>query len=389
MLNAASIVPDGPLQIHMKKNDREATPLLIACLYGAPLSCIKALLHPPKPLIDGGVLVMRSDRSGKTCMSGLLGRYEMYLKVPWIRNCNRPLEKIDCIPDANADIPDEISLYPKIIQHVDRRKCRKPRTRDNLQEGAFPNLGQDRSLEQDLVFLSFWHSVEALIQAAWSSGIEKHATASHHLRRTQLSFLHRAAYVSETLPRNLAELILRVFSSSASETYESNILPLHLAVTADHFVSQSNSCICSIRQRKFFISRLLELDPSAAKVPVPGTCGRSLLCQAIVSGLQWHIPSQRSRICMGDEYEQKDPRCLHQTNSNIKKDDESGPLAMIWMHHPDAICIRDPLTGLYPSLLASSLSYSDSTNGQDDICQLDTIYNLLRLQPQITKTTSS
>jgi hypothetical protein len=102
------------------------------------------------------------------------------------------------------------------------------------------------------------------------------------------------------------------------------------------------------------------MDPSAASSPVPGN-RRTPLCQAIASGLDWHIDGILSPL--------------------------PGPVQRLWEANPYALYNRDPVTGLYPCLLAAT---SDGVQADDrdmeqtdDLYQLDTVYQLLRLYPQV------
>jgi hypothetical protein len=144
------------------------------------------------------------------------------------------------------------------------------------------------------------------------------------------------------------------------------ILPLHLAVTADTMRSPDKHWNRSlIYHRKLFIDQLLEIDPSTVKCTIPGT-RRFPLLEAIGSGLSWHIAN------------------------NENGDIEKGPLQSLWKAAPEVCCHeRDPVTGLLAFQLAAIVRYDDSGDkdaeseeeAECDIFQMDTIYNLLRLDP--------
>ena len=101
---------------------------------------------------------------------------------------------------------------------------------------------------------------------------------------------------------------------------------------------------------------------------------RTPFCQAIVSNLYWHnvVPAD-------DEVSDDD-------------DAQKGPLQSILKHSPEALYTRDEETGLYPFMLAATISTPTSlstSEGRDndeeeleDVIQLDTVYSLLRRFPQ-------
>ena len=135
---------------------------------------------------------------------------------------------------------------------------------------------------------------------------------------------------------------------------------------------------CISFQRKYFIDRLLDIDPIAPTQSIPGTNNRLPFTQAVISGLHWH----NSPTCdVGDDCD----------NSN------EGPLQSIWKHAPEALYIKDNATGLYPFMLAACCGCGDVEDSKqesytmdqytmvenNEICQLDTVYSLLRLYPQV------
>jgi hypothetical protein len=59
---------------------------------------------------------------------------------------------------------------------------------------------------------------------------------------------------------------------------------------------------------------------------------------------------------------------------------ERGPLQSLWKCAPGALYEIDPVTGIYPCMLAASVAASNDDDGSFSV---DTIYNLLRLYPQV------
>eukprot|EP00804_Cyclotella_cryptica_P005171 CCRYP_014227-RA/>CCRYP_014227-RA protein AED:0.36 eAED:0.80 QI:0/0/0/1/1/1/2/0/441 len=106
--------------------------------------------------------------------------------------------------------------------------------------------------------------------------------------------------------------------------------------------------------RNEIIKTLLSWYPKAAGEPFPN--GRSPLCEAIGRGGYWHSIA--------------DP---------ITDPDASGLIQILYNHAPDQLLERDTVTGLFPFMLAAATvpSLGGSQTGV-----LDTIYNLLRNDPQ-------
>jgi hypothetical protein len=300
ILSAASKVPRGGLNLHTMVNSRNATPLAIACTSGASRKVIQELLNPPQGLESSGSTVSIVDNFGATPFQGLIKRYEMFLKIPSLKNKYKPLDQVDAVildSDFDLDSVDEIW-----------------------------------SLVEPSIFLSFWASINLLIKAAFECNTR--GANSEQLRESLVSVVHGA-------------------------------LPLHLAVTCDTIRRQSQLNPQSVFQRAYFVEKVLEMDPLCASLPVPGN-RRTPLCQAIASGLDWHI-------------------------DNGVLPPLPGPVQRLWQAKPDALYTRDPVTGLYPCLLAATSSVvqqqaaddDDREEQIDDLYQLDTVYHLLRLYPQV------
>lgn len=108
------------------------------------------------------------------------------------------------------------------------------------------------------------------------------------------------------------------------------------------------------RNRVQIVNKLLKWHPRAATAPFSN--GRPPLVQAIAYGGSWHG---------------SDP------DSNYL-----GVLQLLWECAPEKSLEADPLTGLYPFMLAATIS-----TGQNDRhfekTHTDTVYNLLRKDPQL------
>jgi len=103
------------------------------------------------------------------------------------------------------------------------------------------------------------------------------------------------------------------------------------------------------------IKKMLQWHPRAATAPFPN--GRTPLVQAIAHGGSWHG---------------SDP-----ANDNL------GLLRLLWGYAPEQSLDIDPITGLYPFMLAATIRYERNKRNEMEKAQTDTVYNLLRKDPQL------
>lgn len=334
ILMAARHFPGAPLQLHTMVNSKNSTALAIGCAIGASTRVIQELLEPAG-LENGGKAVSIADQYAITPFLGLSRRYEMFQKFPCHSKASLPLVDVTQLPAAAT-------------------------------EGYYDNADSP-------LFDAFWQQVDTLIQAAWFADMHEDTSSEYSetanlrtfpLRESFLSILHGAAYVCESLPPVLTNLILRCHPEMVALNVR-GILPLHLAIATDTVRIQSQVDPLLVHRRNFFIQRLLEEDPSCASSPFPGT-NRSPLMEAIDSGLHWHIESVDRR-----------------SEDSIIKKKEQGPLQALWECVPSALYEADPVTGLQPFMLAASVQPTDPAEvDENDTFQLDSIYSLLRLYPQ-------
>ena len=101
------------------------------------------------------------------------------------------------------------------------------------------------------------------------------------------------------------------------------------------------------------IQKLLQWHKQAATTPFPN--GRSPLTQAIVHGGSWHGGAG---------------------------DDSMGILQLLWSYAPEQSLERDRITGLYPFMLAATISLPNALSRSEDEI-VDNVYNLLRKDPQL------
>jgi len=345
-----------PIQLHLLCAHDGSTALQTACACGASLAVLEVLLNPPAGLLPGAGLVHAVDRQGHSPLTELVVHYTLEQKrSPRFFNI-LPLEQIQLVDDETV------------------------------------------SHEFDL----FWCKVEALIRAAWLA----HPIGSHPLgdsvdRRNHasspsfISILHGAAHVACSIPAVLADLICRGYPHMVSFTDRSVWLPLHLTICSCCHIeccsglstcgdsggdshrgkNRSNSSLSFERKQQqhhhhpFVLERqmalmatLLHRYPAAARSSFPDT-KRSTLCTAIVNGMQWHY-------------------------SSILSMEEDGPLKLLYQYCPALGSERDTLTGLFPFALAATHMTTfgvatDFPGSVQDALELDTIYNLLRIYPQL------
>lgn len=329
MLQAASAATPEPLQIHTVLSRDLSTPLLVACATGASLEVIRALLDPPAGLICAGAMVFFADQQGATPLTELAINYELQRKSPSHVRTSLPLDQVQLI------------RYGNNINH---------------------SSGVDALLD------SFQAKLEALLQAAWS-----HCFPSQNM----ISMVHGWAHVAASCPPVVTRLVLREYPHMISFTDRQGTLPLHLAVSQPHTKSGTDetSRPNALARHAYCVEQLLQAYPSAAGIAVPTRNKkrpkRSPFLQAIAAGCFWHSS----------------------TTSNGLANDSSnkGPLQHLWKARPMDLSQVDPVSGLYPVCLAATRYWSpdpihdDSSQMeiQEHVLQVDTIYNLLRLHPQV------
>jgi hypothetical protein len=107
------------------------------------------------------------------------------------------------------------------------------------------------------------------------------------------------------------------------------------------------------RNRARIVETLLKWHPRAAAIPFPD--GRSPLVRAIATGGSWH--------------------CADFYNGNV------GLLQLLWAHSPEQSLEIDPLSGLYPFMLAATVPVGRHSRNEYEV--VENVYNLLRKDPQL------
>ena len=108
------------------------------------------------------------------------------------------------------------------------------------------------------------------------------------------------------------------------------------------------------RNRVQVISQLLQWHPKLATIPFPNN-GRVPLIQAIAYGGNWHIESDKYKL---------------------------GILQLLWTYAPEHSLEIDPITGLYPFMLAATIPLSNNDENENEQV-VDNVFNLLRKNPQL------
>lgn len=307
------------IQLHTMVNAEGASPLVICCNSGGAKPGVLSLLLQGLESTN-----QLTDDHGNTVFCGLTNRYDMLRKIPTFSKSLIPLEDVAEPPDSHPN-----------GTHSQKMKSEGREVVDDMSQG----------------FENFWAKMKVIIEAAWPEDLPAHWT-----------ILHGAAHVSSLLPPVLIKMLIRCHPDLTTATIH-GVLPLHLAV------SGCRSNITEIgslkKQNAYFIQQLLAANPTTAARRLPHS-RRLPLTEAIASGLSWHCHTSSSAESASE-------------GNAAEKSDYSieGPLQNLLKAYPEALEERDPVTGLYPALLAAASADVDTS----DINELDTIYSILRLNP--------
>ncbi|KAL7470010.1 hypothetical protein ACHAXS_010259 [Conticribra weissflogii] len=193
----------------------------------------------------------------------------------------------------------------------------------------------------------------------------------------------------KAFPKQIVEDIARWYPESKKIvdgfTFGSNARMPPALVTGTTSISKQSTKYywnAAMEKNRFDIAKkLLQWYPNAAVTSFP-TTGRSPLCQAIANGSHWH----------------KLGILLHRPFHNkAMEEDEAvmGLVQMLWKYGPEMTSKKDPITGLFPFMLAATTAPTTSEYGLDypivshDCMVVDTTFNLLRKDPQLVGSTAS
>ena len=192
---------------------------------------------------------------------------------------------------------------------------------------------------------------------------------------TRALLLHRCTLIARHFPHQLLDfMFLTDPSSIAMVRDDDNRLPLHNAIDADEILPvpfdssihisiddtgplTKNTSISNETNRITMLEKILTWNPNCARVNCPSD-RTSPLCKAIMCGDRWHARS--------------------------KKPDRrfDGVIKKLFERAPDKLGERDTLSGLYPFMLAATIPMSARSAYSDETEMVETVYQLLRNNPQ-------
>lgn len=273
------------LALHRQRARDGSTSLQTACACGADIAVIRILVEAP----GGADLVVTEDHQGATPLTELTVEYTLQAK-------------------AHRRAP--------LLENV--------------------NLLDD---QRSPVFDRFWSKVELLLQAAAS---REDLVTPWRRDQATLSIVHTCASIASAVPPLLSELVCRCYPHMISFGGRHDCLPMHLAV-AGQWGSES---LPGLTRRTCMIQILLQVYPMSVTRPMLHT-HRSLLCQALVSGLPWWI-----------------------------SESAPGPVQLLYERAPHLLTVPDTVTQLPLFCLAAKAAMDHEAR------QVDTIFNILKRYPQ-------
>jgi hypothetical protein len=330
-----------------------STPFLVACCVGASLDNLKEYLRNYD----------KEDCSG-TGIGGPKCDYQRHIASIADFRGGTPLENIISRPDLNHGITNKgkINFLVQLILGT------RP-----IEENGY----NDEEESEDHEFL-----LNALATVPSACCSKDFILAS--IQHTSLDFLSGAQ-----VPCHLSKpplLHLAISRSVVSSTFTD----MHRAC----ILQTRESMLKQLKKESIVISCLLEAYPTAAKIGVSGGetrkgkgSWRNPLCHAIESGFSWHIMS----ISNANSSSKSTFRYADSPEAHV------GPLQHLWKYAPEALGARDMISGLYPFMLAATVAERNDAKdvtpsnwncpkgieGTILIMQINTIYGLLRSNPQV------
>jgi hypothetical protein len=399
-----------PAQV--RRNARGATPLLIACLCGASTDVLQELLYHQHPASSSSSSSSQTQVPKNKTTTNSSGTHAVFVADEFART---PLLAILLRYENNQSIQ-------RILPPAPHRSA-------VYYHQEYTDLS------------SFAKAVELLLTAGWkarSNRTIKKSEEEDDIDNDDSSLLpsvlHCAAFMAAYCPTRLTDLILKYMDDDRDQNKEehrgdkSQIPPLHLAVattitpTTTSLLQQQGHQHPALwaYQQQYMIEQLIQRDPEAVRQPM-ATTKRTVFSQAIAMGLQWHrwqVPEQQKDYGYGKVeeeayelsfhlYDQEDSDNVATMSSSSSSLSESqkdtnqrlrlypGPLQSLFKCAPDALTMADTVTGLYPFQLSAtapapaivanqnSSTSNDQQQEDDDRLVVNTIYNLLRLAPQL------
>jgi len=353
-------------------DDEGETPLFLACQLATdpPLSLIQTLIH----VYPEAVILPQ-------------GRHK-YLPIHIACRYDAPIGVLKVLLDGNAKCAVKQSKWGKtpLVALCDGDANR----RENYSNYAYtssPSLTLDEEKEEG----DFWEKIQLLLKASWSqSNISKVKEEGN----TYISPLHAASRLGiRRCPRRVFELCFLKCPQYAripynnSESQQRQQYPLHSLLSAPLLrqlpnatnnnaskIDDSNTETTTTRNR-FVLERIIQLYPKAASTPV----------------ILYHHPEDYKIIDSDNNHRQNNHRYRIPLHYAISKGIswEDG-LDCIFFAYPDAIFNRDPISHLYPFMLAATTSSTSllstvSNRKVDGSIVVNTIFMLLSSQPDVLK----
>jgi len=320
-----------PIDAHYQEGDTLETPLYLACQNRPPVSLVRALL------------LANPDAAATKCRE----------------HGDLPIH-MACRSSASLEVIQEL-----LRSRVDAGEGGVETAAQTTKWGTTPLQVLWQSNRTSIyptdysVHPVFWRKVDALLEAVArhrqyygpsSSSEEEEAepvdpSVDATIRRDRLYLVHAAVSLGSLgCPHEVLDYVLRQYPKQVPlKTEIGRQLPLHVAVGPALYDAIAKRRKYRPRE-KYAITRLLNLDPSQARVPLPDS-GRYPLHAAVAHRHGWR----------------------------------DGGVRELFHAAPDLLGKRDPMTGLYPFQLAACSVAGHAPHGTVD---LDSIYGLLRARPE-------
>ena len=349
------------LLLTMAKNDKGATPLIVACRSGSCRNSVNSLIAPR----GCGKAITMCDDEGSSVFDALLNRYSLVRRIPALRSRWTELKNLKKEDIIGGSEDNEIVNGTSMDDSIRSTRSTTSVINDDAALGfvefltATTFLPNDESSPPPHLFPLFWRINKDLLRSAWDTEAPPETP--------YISDLRGAALVADALPEQLIDMIIRFCGDDDSHDDEENTAMLSPVGLALMRRMSSKAHPKNRRQHAYFVQQMLERSPSSCDVATTSSSnggGRSLFCQAIASGHHWNLAA---------EHEEEDRSA----------DELQGPVQTLFRCSPDAILDRDTETGLMPFMLAATIDDGgQQKSGAWSNLQLDTIYNLLRASPQ-------
>mmetsp|Transcript_31342 Transcript_31342/g.91794 ORF Transcript_31342/g.91794 Transcript_31342/m.91794 type:complete len:389 (+) Transcript_31342:59-1225(+) len=312
------------------------TALHICIFNGAPLDAIDALLtvaeRCARPKVDLTRL-QTSDGSTPLLIGCATGAHVDVLRLLIDKSSDAKAMAILCDGRGRTPLLELCEWYDQ-----------KGRWKVKPVAPSLDRIRSENELETWMSMRFFWERAKVVLAAA----------SGHRTDTASLLIYESSAQASPGIPPILSELIYRIqWEKKRNDGERCCLTALDIAISRETDVSSWTEE--HFYNNAYYVRHLLRTYPTAARL-LERKKKQSPLCLAIASGLRWENSDR--------------------TNSNVIP----GPVQSIWEAIPDALmCKDDKSGGVYPFMLAACFESDDRTG-------VETVYNLLRLSPQLIDT---